>query len=160
MPRVLLSLLLLLAAACRTPAPAAAAPGAKQAPAQQQQPADPQPTADQACAVTLCREPRTVTLVLDEEREMRQELPPFPYVYQEVVYVVPGDDFRITGEVKGDRLVGLRVVREGEQVQAGGSVLALWLGLHHAAAVHPGCSGGNPLPSPPPSPRGRGRRQP
>jgi hypothetical protein len=114
MPRVRLPLLLLLAAACRTPAPAAAAPGAEQAPAQQQAPPKPQPTAEQACAVTLCREPRTVTLVLDEEREMRQELPPFPYVYRDVVYVVPGDDFRLTGEVQGDRLVKLRVVKEGE----------------------------------------------
>ena len=109
-------LLLLLVAACRTPAPAAAEPGAQQAPAQPQppQPQPPQPTAEQACAVTLCREPRTVTLVLDEEREMRQELPPFPYVYRDVVYVVPGDDFRLTGEVQGDRLVKLRVVKEGE----------------------------------------------
>ena len=107
-------LLLLLVAACRT-APAASAssgPPDAGAPAPGEQ-----PTAAEACALTACRPPRTVTLVLDGgEREMRQELPPFPYVYQEVVYVVPGDDFRITGEVKGDRLVGLRVVREGEQV--------------------------------------------
>jgi hypothetical protein len=105
-------LLLLLAAACRT-VPGTSSPSQREAGAPA--PGE-QPTAAQACALTACRPPRTVTLVLDGEREMRQELPPFPYVYQEVVYVVPGDDFRITGEVKGDRLVGLRVVREGEQV--------------------------------------------
>jgi hypothetical protein len=107
-------LLLLLAAACRTAAPAPPAPAAKAdaaAPAAQQ---PEQPTAEQACAVTACRPARTVTLVLDEEREMRQELPPFPYVYRDVVYLVPGDDFRLTGEVQGDRLVNLRVVPEGE----------------------------------------------
>ena len=107
-------LLLLLAAACRSAAPASPAPGAKaDAPAPAAAPPE-QPTAEQACAVTTCRPPRTVTLVLDEEREMRQELPPFPYVYRDVVYLVPGDDFRLTGEVQGDRLVNLRVVPEGE----------------------------------------------
>ena len=110
MPRALpsLPLLLLLLAACR-----ASAPGGAPAP-QPSPPPQQQPTAEQACALTACRAPRTVTLVLDEEREMRQELPPFPYVYQDVVYVVPGDDFRVTGEVQGDRLVNLRVVKEGE----------------------------------------------
>ena len=108
-------LLLLLAAACRSAAPASPAPGAKaDAPAPAAAAPPQQPTAEQACAVTTCRPPRTVTLVLDEEREMRQELPPFPYVYRDVVYLVPGDDFRLTGEVQGDRLVNLRVVSEGE----------------------------------------------
>ena len=112
-----LPLLLLLAAACRTPAapaPPADAAGKPAPPQAQKPPPQQQPTAEQACALTVCRPPRTVTLVLDEEREMRQELPPFPYVYRDVIYVVPGDDFRVTGEVQGDRLVNLRVVKEGE----------------------------------------------
>jgi hypothetical protein len=96
-----LPLLLLATAACRTPAPAVEPP-----------------SPEQACRETACRPPRTVTLVLDAQREMRQELPPFPYVYRDVVYVVPGDDFRITGDIErgkeGDRLVRLRVVGEGE----------------------------------------------
>ena len=112
-----LPLLLLLAAACRTPAapaPPADAAGKPAPPQAQKPPPQQQPTAEQACALTVCRPPRTVTLVLDEEREMRQQLPPFPYVYQDVIYVMPGDDFRVTGEVQGDRLVNLRVVKEGE----------------------------------------------
>ncbi|MBF5045345.1 hypothetical protein FGE12_23270 [Aggregicoccus sp. 17bor-14] len=74
----------------------------------------PQPTPAEACAVTACRPPHTVTVVLDETREMRQELPPFPYVYKDVIYVVPGDDFRVTGDIEGDRWVHLRYVPEGE----------------------------------------------
>jgi hypothetical protein len=110
---LLLPLLPLALLACRTAPPS---------PAPSKQPSPPAageaPSPEQACRETACRPPRTVTLLLDEEREMRQELPPFPYVYRDVVYVEPGDDFRVTGDLErgedGDRLVRLRVVEEGE----------------------------------------------
>ena len=107
MSRVPPALLLLLLGACRSAAPPAAA-----APSPAAQAA--RPSFEQLCATQPCRPAGRVNLWV-EGREISREAPPSPYVYRDAVYVFAGDDFSVTGDIEGDRLVHVRRVEAGEK---------------------------------------------
>jgi hypothetical protein len=112
MTRVPLLLALLVAlCACQTPATAMNAQGLDLPTALNRA-----PTEDaEVCQAELCRPVRLVRFSVGMGRTVDRRQPALPYVHDDAVYVVPGDDFQVTGDIEGERLVHLRLVRPGEK---------------------------------------------
>ncbi|MCI0573474.1 MAG: hypothetical protein L0Y66_22245 [Myxococcaceae bacterium] len=70
---------------------------------------------ESACEEGLCRPARLVRFALGKGSSVERQQPELPYVHADAIYVLPGDDFTVTGDIEGDRLVHLRLVRPGEK---------------------------------------------
>jgi hypothetical protein len=68
----------------------------------------------QLCERNACRPTRRVRFELGKGRSVDRDQPPLPYVREGAIFVLPGDDFSVTGDIEGDRLVNLRRVLPGE----------------------------------------------
>jgi hypothetical protein len=62
------------------------------------------------CRTVDCRPPMTVRVPVDAGRFFEAKFPAMPYTYKDVVRIVPGDDFYVAADLRGDALVNLRHV--------------------------------------------------
>lgn len=70
---------------------------------------------DPACRTTKCRPARAVELAIDGDRTVKFNVPAAPYMQDDMIAVVHGDDIAVTGDRQGDKLVHLRLAKPGEQ---------------------------------------------
>lgn len=75
----------------------------------------PAPDDGRVCTRQECRPERNVRYALGKGRTVERRQPALPYVHNGDVYVVPGDAFTLTGDIEGERLVNLRLVKPGEK---------------------------------------------
>ena len=73
-----------------------------------------EPSIEEVCNQTECREPRLVELYLDSDSVYREEMGVSPYVFENIVYILPGESFYVDVEVKDGEIVKLGYSQEAK----------------------------------------------
>ncbi len=74
-------------------------------------------TMEEACAEVECREPRRVLLRMNNSEFYREEVVASPYVFDDVVYILPGEGFYVEFDRKVRQIVNLHYTPERKRVR-------------------------------------------
>ena len=70
---------------------------------------------EEVCKQTECREPYLVELFLDPNSVYKEEMGASPYVFENIVYILPGESFFVDAELKDGKITNLGYSQEAKE---------------------------------------------